>query len=87
MTERSHPIEEETRGLIVFPLPEEEFEYLCSVHGPHFVLVVAELIEWTKDLEDEGLHGATSIDMREKIHELLDEHFLGDSIKRLYKKR
>ena len=82
-----HPIEEETRGLIVFPLPEEEFEYLCSVHGPHFVLVIAELLEWTKELEEQGLHGATSLDMREKIQGLLDEHYLGDIIRRLHKNK
>lgn len=80
-----HPIDEETRGLIVFPLPEEEYEYLCSLHGPHFVLLVAELLEWTKELEEKGLHGATSSDIREKINELLDEHYLGDIIRRLYK--
>ncbi len=84
MSEMRHPIEEETRGLIVFPLPEEEFEYLCSVHGPHFVLVIAEFIEWTKKLDEQDLHGATSSDMRDKIQELLDEHYLGDIIRRLH---
>ena len=84
MSEMRHPLGEETRGLIVYPLPEEEFEYLCSVHGPHLVLVIAELLEWTKDLEKEGLHGATSEDIREKINSLLDEHYLGDLVKRLY---
>ena len=79
-----HPLGEETRGLIVYPLPEEEFEYLCSVHGPHLVLVIAELLEWTKELDDEGLHGATSDDIREKIEELLDENYLKDLIRRLY---
>lgn len=75
---------EETRGLIIYPLPEEEFEYLCSVHGPHLLLIVAELLEWTKELEKEGLHGATSTDIREKINGLLDEHYLVDLLKRLY---
>jgi len=79
-----HPLGEETRGLIVYPLPEEEFEYLCSVHGPHLVLVIAELLEWTKELDDEGLHGATSDDIREKIEDLLDENYLKDLIRRLY---
>lgn len=80
-----HPIEEETRGLIVYPLPEEEFEYLCSLHGPNFALLVAQLIEWTKELDKQELHGATSADIREKIDELLDEHYLSDIIRRLYK--
>tara|TARA_R100000329_G_C7521604_1_gene183905 strand:- start:240 stop:506 length:267 start_codon:yes stop_codon:yes gene_type:complete len=84
MSEMRHPLGEETRGLIVYPLPEEEFEYLCSVHGPHLVLVIAELLEWTKDLEEEGLHGATSEDIREKINGLLDEHYLKDLVRRLY---
>ena len=79
-----HPIEEETRGLIVFPLPDEEYEYLCSLHGPSFVLVIAELIEWTKDLDKQDLHGATSGDIRDKIQDLLDENFLGDILRRLY---
>jgi len=84
MSEMRHPLGEETRGLIVYPLPEEEFEYLCSVHGPHLVLVIAELLEWTKELDDEGLHGATSDDIREKIEDLLDENYLKDLIRRLY---
>jgi hypothetical protein len=84
MSDTRHPLGEETRGLIVYPLPEEEFEYLCSVHGPHLVLVIAELLEWTKDLDKEGLHGATSADIREKIEDLLDENYLKDLIRRLY---
>jgi len=84
MSEMKHSLGEETRGLIVYPLPEEEFEYLCSVHGPHLVLVIAEILEWTKDLDKKGLHGATSEDIREKINGLLDEHFLKDLISRLY---
>ena len=84
MSEMRHPLGEETRGLIVYPLPEEEFEYLCSVHGPHLVLVLAELLEWTKELETAGLHGATSEDIRDKINGLLDEHYLRDLVKRLY---
>jgi|TARA_Y100000817_G_C16825862_1_gene531180 hypothetical protein len=84
MSNLRHPIEEETRGLIVFPLPDEEYEYLCSLHGPYFVLVVAQLIEWTKELEEKDLHGATSGEIRDKINELLDENFLGDIVRRLY---
>ena len=79
-----NPLGEETRGLIVYPLPEEEFEYLCSVHGPHLLLVVAELLEWTKALDKEEVFGATSDDIRAKIKELLDEHYLNDLLKRLY---
>ncbi len=79
-----HPLAEETRGLIVYPLPEEEFEYLCSVNGPYLVLAIAELLEWTKDLDKEGLHGATSSDIREKIDSLLDKHYLKDLVRRLY---
>ena len=84
MSEMKHSLGEETRGLIVYPLPEEEFEYLCSVHGPHLILVIAEMLEWTKDLDKKGLHGATSEDIREKVNSLLDEHFLKDLISRLY---
>ena len=79
-----HPLGEETRGLIVYPLPEEEFEYLCSVHGPHLVLVIAELLEWTQKLDKDKIHGATSSDIRDQINALLEEHHLGDLIRRLY---
>jgi hypothetical protein len=74
----------ETRGLIVFPLPEEEFEYLCSLHGPYAFFLIAELLEWTKDLDKEKLFGATTEDMREKINSLLEEYYLTDLVKRLY---
>lgn len=75
---------DETRGLIIYPLPEEEFEYLCSLHGPYAVIVIAELIEWTKALDKEELFGATSEDIRDKIKGLLDEYYLADIIRRLY---
>tara|TARA_R110000751_G_scaffold1232_2_gene4720 strand:- start:194 stop:460 length:267 start_codon:yes stop_codon:yes gene_type:complete len=84
MSEMRHPLGEETRGLIVYPLPDEEYEYLCSLHGPSFVLAIAELIEWTKELDEQGLHGATSGDIRDKINNLLEENFLGDIVRRLY---
>ena len=83
MSEMSHPLGEETRGLIVYPLPEEEFEYLCSVQGPRLVLAIAEFLDWTVELDNKKLHGATSEDMREKINSLLDAHCLKDLIRRL----
>ena len=84
MSEMRHPLSEETRGLIVYPLPEEEFEYLCSVHGPHLVLVIAQLLEWTEELDKEKLFGATTSDIRDQINSLLEEHHLGDLLRRLY---
>jgi hypothetical protein len=74
---------DETKGLIVYPLPEEEFEYLCSLHGPYLVMVIAELLEWTKVLDKEGLFGATTDDIRERIDLLLDEYYLRDIVRRL----
>ena len=79
-----HPLGEETRGLIVYPLPEEEFEYLCSVHGPNLILVIAELLEWTKELDNKELFGATSMDIRDKINGLLEDHYVKDLVRRLY---
>jgi hypothetical protein len=74
----------ETKGLIIFPLPEEEFEYLCSLHGPYAFFVIAEILEWTKELDKEKLYGATTSDIRDKINTLISDYYLTDLVKRLY---
>lgn len=74
----------ETKGLIIFPLPEEEFEYLCSLHGPYAFFVIAEILEWTKELDKEKLYGATTNDIRDKINTLISDYYLTDLVKRLY---
>lgn len=74
---------EKTRGIIVYPLPEEEFEYSASLRGPHMALLIASIIEWTKDLDRNKLYGSTSEEIREKIKELCDEYYVTDIIRRI----
>lgn len=78
------PVEKEkSRGVIVYPLPEEEFEYSASLRGPHMALLIASIIEWTKDLDRDKLYGSTSEEIREKIKELCDEYYVTDIIRRI----
>jgi len=74
---------EETRGIIVYPLPEEEFEYSASLRGPHMALLIASIIEWTKELDRKELYGSTSEEIREKIKELCEEYYVTDIIRRI----
>lgn len=84
MEEGNLPVEKEkSRGVIVYPLPEEEFEYSASLRGPHMALLIASIIEWTKELDRKELYGSTSEEIREKIKELCEEYYVTDIIRRI----